>query len=107
MSAAAPFQQPLLTTPFHERARALSQADSFIPWAGYTTVDVFSTVEQEYFAIRNASTLYDLTPMVKYRIAGADATAYLNRLRDARRAQVAIESRRLLRLVQRCRPPHR
>jgi aminomethyltransferase len=74
------FKEPLLKTPFHARARALSQVDSFIPWAGFTTVDVFTTVEQEYFAIRNATTLYDLTPMVKYRIAGRDATAYLNRL---------------------------
>jgi glycine cleavage system T protein (aminomethyltransferase) len=80
MSSAALFQQPLLKTPFHERARALSQLDSFIPWAGYSTVDVFSSVEHEYFAIRNATTVYDLTPMVKYRIAGAGATAYLNRL---------------------------
>src|SRR5258708_39693095 len=74
------FKQPLLKTPFHSRARALSQVDSFIPWAGYTTVDVFTTVEQEYFAIRNATTLYDLTPMVKYRVAGPDALPYLNRL---------------------------
>ena len=74
------FIQPLLKTPFHERARALSQVDSFVAWSGYTTVDVFTTVEQEYFAIRNATTLYDLTPMVKYRIAGPDAVAYLNRL---------------------------
>jgi aminomethyltransferase len=74
------FRQPLLKTPFHARARALSQVDSFIPWSGYTTVDVFTTVEQEYFAIRNATTLYDLTPMVKYRIAGRDALPYLNRL---------------------------
>jgi aminomethyltransferase len=74
------FQQPLLRTPFHERARALAQVDSFIPWAGYTTVDVFTTMEQEYFAIRNAATLYDLTPMVKYRVAGPDALPYLNRL---------------------------
>jgi aminomethyltransferase len=74
------FIKPLLETPFHERARALSQVDSYIPWSGYTTVDVFTTVEQEYFAIRNAATLYDLTPMVKYRIVGADAVAYLNRL---------------------------
>ncbi len=80
MSSASLFQQPLLKTPFHARARALSQLDSFIPWAGYTTVDVFSSVEHEYFAIRNATTLYDLTPMVKYRIAGAGATGYLNRL---------------------------
>ena len=74
------YRQPLLKTPFHERLRALSQMDSFIPWAGYTTVDVFTTVEQEYFAIRNATSLYDLTPMVKYRIAGAGAMRYLNRL---------------------------
>jgi aminomethyltransferase len=74
------YRQPLLPTPFHERARALSQLDSFIPWAGYTTVDVFTTVEQEYFAIRNAASLYDLTPMVKYRIAGVDALRFLNRL---------------------------
>ena len=47
------FQQPLLPTPFHERARALSQVDSFVPWAGYTTVDVFTAAGQEYFAIRN------------------------------------------------------
>jgi aminomethyltransferase len=80
MTAAPHYTQPLLKTPFHDRARALSQLDSFIPWAGYTTVDVFTNVEQEYFAIRNATTLYDLTPMVKYRIAGPKALAFLNRL---------------------------
>jgi len=74
------FLQPLLPTPFHERARALAQVDSFIPWAGYSTVDVFTTAEQEYFAIRNAASLYDLTPMVKYRIAGPGAERFLNRL---------------------------
>jgi aminomethyltransferase len=79
-SLAPHFKQPLLKTPFHERARALAQVDRFIPWAGYTTVDVFTTMEQEYFAIRNATTLYDLTPMVKYRVAGSDALPYLNRL---------------------------
>lgn len=74
------YRQPLLKTPFHDRARALCQVDSFIPWAGYTTVDVFTTVEQEYFAIRNSTSVYDLTPMVKYRITGGDATRFLNRL---------------------------
>jgi aminomethyltransferase len=81
------YRQPLLKTPFHERQRALSQVDSFIPWSGYTTVDVFSTVEQEYFSVRNQCSLYDLTPMVKYRIAGPDAQRFLNRLttRDVRK----------------------
>jgi aminomethyltransferase len=81
------YRQPLLKTPFHERQREYSQLDSFVPWAGYTTVDVFTSVEQEYFAVRNASSLYDLTPMVKYRIAGKDALPFLNRLvtRDVRK----------------------
>src|ERR1700739_57377 len=74
------FRRPLLPTPFHERARHLSQVDSFIPWAGYTTVDVFTSVEQEDFAIPNAAPPYGLTPSVKYRIPGADALRYLNRL---------------------------
>ena len=84
------FQQPLLPTPFHERARLFSQVDSFVPWAGYSTVDVFTNMEQEYFAIRNATTLYDLTPMVKYRIAGTDAARFLNRLvtRDISRLKI-------------------
>jgi len=80
MNEAPLFREPLLRTPFHERARALSQLDSFIPWNGYTTVDVFSTVEHEYFAIRNACTLYDLSPMAKYRITGPDALRFMNRL---------------------------
>jgi aminomethyltransferase len=84
------YRKPLLETPFHERARELSQVDQYVPWAGYSTVDVFTTVEQEYFAIRNAATLFDLTPMVKYRIAGPDALDYLNRLvtRDLRKLKV-------------------
>ena len=84
------FRKPLLETPFHARARELSQIDQFVPWAGYNTVDVFTTVEQEYFAIRNASTLYDLTPMVKYRVAGREALEFLNRLvtRDLRKLRV-------------------
>jgi aminomethyltransferase len=34
----------------------------------------------EYFAIRNATAVFDLTPMTKYRITGPDAPAYINRL---------------------------
>ncbi len=74
------YRQPLLRTPFHNRARELSQHDSFVAWSGYTTVDVFTTPEQEYFAVRNAAGVFDLTPMVKYRVTGIDAVRYLNRL---------------------------
>ena len=74
------YLRPRLTSPFFERSRHLVQTDEFVPWAGYTTADVYSSVEQEYFAIRNSASVFDLTPMVKYRIAGPDAQRYLNRL---------------------------
>jgi len=74
------FQRPLLTSPFFERTQYLIQTDQYVAWSGYTTSDVFSSVEQEYFAIRNSAAVFDLTPMVKYLIAGPDAERYLNRL---------------------------
>jgi len=69
-----------LPTPFHSRTSRLCRTNDWSRWAGYTTVQVFTQVELEYFAIRNASTLFDLSPMVKYRITGPDAVPYLNRL---------------------------
>jgi aminomethyltransferase len=47
---------------------------------GYTTPNAYTDVELEYFAVRNAAGVFDLTPMNKYRITGTDAEAYLNRL---------------------------
>jgi len=69
-----------LPTPFHSRTSRLCRTNDWARWAGYTTVQVYTDVELEYFAIRNASTLFDLSPMIKYRITGADATRFLNRL---------------------------
>jgi aminomethyltransferase len=77
---ASHWQQPLRHTPFHARARALCRTDRFVAWSGYSTVDVFTSVEHEYFAIRNTASVYDISPMIKYRIAGPDAERYLNRL---------------------------
>jgi len=79
-AARSHYRRPLVTTPFFERCRDLVETDSFIAWSGYTVPDVFSSVEHEYFSIRNAASLFDLTPMIKYRIAGPDAQRYLNRL---------------------------
>jgi aminomethyltransferase len=81
------FAQPLRHSPFYARARAACTRDQFVAWAGYSTVDVYTSVEQEYFAIRNGCSIYDLSPMSKYDIDGADAEAFLNRLvaRDVRK----------------------
>jgi aminomethyltransferase len=74
------FRKPLLNSPFHARTSALNKLNSWGPWAGYTTALAYDDEVMEYTAIRNQASVYDLSPMVKYRIAGRDAAAYLNRL---------------------------
>ncbi len=86
----------LVDGPFHPRLSELSRARAWAGWAGIAAPVVLDTVEFEYFAIRNASTLYDISPMHKYRIHGSGAFAALNRmvtrnleyLRDGRVAYV-------------------
>ena len=74
-------------SPFHARVAAACQTNDWHLWAGYTTPNSYESVELEYFAARNASGVFDLTPMTKYRITGPDAAAFLNRLvtRDVHR----------------------
>lgn len=84
------FRRPLLQSPFHPRLAALMQAEDWTNWGGYVSARTIRDAEQEYFAIRNAASLFDLTPMVKYRIAGPEAEAFLDRLtvRDVSRLAV-------------------
>ena len=46
----------------------------------------------EYTAIRNQASLYDLSPMVKYRIAGPDAAAFLDRLTIRNVAKLPVDA---------------
>jgi len=80
----------LLQTPFHARIAKACELNQWDEWKGYTTPHAYTEVEQEYFAIRNSSGVFDLTPMMKYRITGPDAEAFLNRLltRDIRKVKV-------------------
>jgi aminomethyltransferase len=74
------WKQPLLPTPFHARTAEANRLNAWGPWAGYTTALAYEDEAMEYTAIRNQASLYDLSPMVKYRIAGPDAAAFLDRL---------------------------
>lgn len=74
------YETPLLQTPFHPRTSAANRLNSWGAWAGYTSALTFDDAAMEYSAIRNAATVYDLCPMIKYRITGPDAVAFLDRL---------------------------
>lgn len=79
--------QGRLRTPFYSRLQKLDTLNTWHEWKGYSSADALYCAETEYFAIRNATGVFDLTPMTKYRITGPDALDYLDRLvtRDMRK----------------------
>ncbi len=72
--------QNRLRSPFYSRLAACDTLNLWHEWKGYTVPDALYCDDTEYFAIRNATAVFDLTPMTKYRIRGPDAAAYVNRL---------------------------
>lgn len=75
-----PVPQGRLQTPFYSRMAELDTLNEWHQWKGYTTPNALYCADTEYFAIRNATAVFDLTPMTKYRITGPDSLAYINRL---------------------------
>lgn len=78
--AEPPFARAVQTTPLHLETAAESRTNRWTSWNGYTVPDVLSDPGDEYRALRGAAALMDLSPLVKYRISGRDALAYLERL---------------------------
>ena len=86
------YRQPLLETPFHPRIAAANRLSEWGAWAGYVSATAFGDTEMEYTAIRNGASVYDLCPMVKYRITGPDAATYLDRLTVRNVTKMAVDS---------------
>ena len=74
------FRQMLRPTPFFPRLDALNMRRDWGGWPGWLAANAFYDPMVEYFTMRTQATLYDLSPMTKYRIEGPDAEAFLNRL---------------------------
>ena len=69
-----------LRSPFYPRLAELDSLNTWHNWAGYSSAEALYCEDMEYFAIRNSTGVFDITPMTKYRITGPDALDYLNRL---------------------------
>ena len=68
-------------TPFHPRTSELCTSLFYKDWAGYHTVCSYDTChEREYYALRNAAGLIDVSPLYKYEVYGKDAAAFLSRV---------------------------
>jgi aminomethyltransferase len=80
-----------LPTPFHSRTSELNQGQEWRHWSGYLGAGVYEMFhEREYWAIRNAAALIDVSPLFKYEFTGPDAEPALNRImtRDMRKCRV-------------------
>ena len=75
-----PVHQGRLKTPFYSRLRELDFVNEWHQWKGYSSANELYCADTEYFAIRNSTGVFDLTPMTKYRISGRDSLEYLDRL---------------------------
>jgi len=79
MSSLPQFQ--LKHTPFHERTSNLSLPQNWRRWAGHIVVGSYDLhVEREYWAIRDAVAMIDVSPLMKYMIEGPDAARLLDKL---------------------------
>ncbi len=71
----------LKRTPFHERTSSLCLPQNWRRWAGYIVAGSYDLVlDREYWAIRDAAALIDITPLMKYIIEGPDAAKLLHRM---------------------------
>lgn len=80
MSKRAPVHQGRLKSPFHSRLEKLDSVNEWHEWKGYTSANFLYCADLEYFAIRNSTAVFDISPMTKYRISGPESLDYLNRL---------------------------
>lgn len=68
-------------TPFHSRTSALCQAHNWRRWGGCLVAGSYElTHDREYYAIRTAAALIDVSPLYKYLIRGPDAVEFLDRV---------------------------
>ncbi len=70
-----------LRTPFHRRTAALCESGAWRDWSGHASALSYEpTPEREYWAVRNAAALIDVSPLFKYEVAGVDAERLLDRV---------------------------
>ena len=71
----------LLETPFHPRTAALCRSRRWRNWSGCAAALSYEPGhEYEYYAVRNGSALFDVSPLRKYEVTGPDAAALVDRV---------------------------
>ena len=83
----------LKRTPFHERTSRLCLPQNWRRWAGHIVAGSYDlTLDREYWAIRDAAALIDVSPLMKYLIDGPDAALLLHRVTTRDVLKMAVGS---------------
>jgi len=80
-----------IPTPFYPRTSELCESHEWRDWSGYLAASLYEHLhDREYYAIRNAAALIDVSPLFKYDARGPDALRFVNRVmtRDLNRCAV-------------------
>jgi aminomethyltransferase len=68
-------------TPFHPRTSELCEVYNWSLWQNWLLADMYAPDHiQEYFAIRTACGVFDMSPIPKYQLHGPDAARFLDRI---------------------------
>jgi len=68
-------------SPLHDRTFARCETLNYREWAGYYAVSAYEAHhEHEYFAIRHAAGMLDISPLFKYLVTGRDAARLVDRV---------------------------
>lgn len=68
-------------TPFHPRTSELCELYNWSLWSNWLLVDMYAPDHtHEYFAVRTACAVFDISMIPKYHIHGPDALGLLNRI---------------------------
>ena len=80
-----------IPTPFHSRTSPLCQSYEWRDWSGYLAASVYEpSHEREYYAVRNSAALFDVSPLHKYEVRGADALRLVDRIVTRNMAKCAV-----------------
>ncbi len=85
------FSEPLFRSPFYDFFAEQETEGHWYNWNGYKSPTILSDEELEYFSIRSTCSVFDISPLNKYRIIGPQAEDFLNKLtvRDVAKQNVA------------------
>lgn len=80
-----------IPSPLHSRTAPLCITQEWRDWSGYLAAITYQPAhEVEYYAVRNAAGLLDVSPLYKYEVTGPDALRLVNRVmtRDIAKCRV-------------------